>query len=259
MRFVLVAQMGKVGSSTVTDSIEAVGFRRVRVKPHKFKFRWLGRNPNANIIVHSHGTKPVRALMEAVRDRGLQEQTLVVSLVRDVLHRNISAFFQNVSNKAIRHWYLGAHEDVLKIDFNELMELFRTRHLSYLRDKIADWPDKFSAATGIPLLDRPFDTKRGVSLLREPDGVRFVMFQVEKLSQNWDVLREALEMPTLDMLVTHKSEEKWYGALYDRFKTHYRPNSYELDACYNSSLMRHYYSDEDRARFRGRWKVAESD
>jgi hypothetical protein len=256
MTFVLVYQMGKVGSSTVVDSLVEAGFSmlpQMRVWGMDLDSSDELGDPHRNFVVHSHDYLLMQQFLESCSRAGILEQVVVVSLIREFLPRNISAFFQNCDNSGNPPWYFGTRDQILAAPIEDLLEFFRKRHTNYVSALIKRWPKRFNRATGFPVLEREFDSERGVGAYQEPGRPKVFFCQTEKLNDNWDVLRRFLGLSTFAMTVTNEGSRKWYADIYRDFKRLYRPSQEELTLCYDNPIMRHFYSEQDLARFRAQW------
>jgi hypothetical protein len=119
-----------------------------------------------------------------------------------------------------------------------------------------DWFDtQLCPVTGIDVFDEPFDVARGWQIFAN-DRFRVLVFRFEDISR---VAGSALagllglaEAPD----VPHRNEgsAKSYAEVYDRFKQTVDLPDRLLDRAYSSRLATHFYTADELAGFRARWK-----
>lgn len=257
MSIILVYQMGKVGSKTVVDSLVGTGFKRIDHQAEKRLQQAI--EQGQNIVVHCHAHESTRSILDYCRTREMLNQVRVISLVREILPRNMSSFFQNFDKPGKRNWYFGPKKKIQHTSIKRLSIFFRKCNLRYVEKRICNWPQKFSDATGFQMLDHAFDTARGFSSYETDDGLRLYFCQTEMLTARWDSLRDYLELDTLPMIPSNVGDDKWYADIYARFKEAYVASDRELTACYDNDIMDHFYSESDLDRFRERWSGRNTD
>ena len=237
MRTVLIYQMGKVASTSIAWGVMH-GLRLPNIA--------LDHDADVSGVVHTHDHEAVRAYL---RDHGREEdrKVHVISLVRDLLRRTVSAFFQNVSNEQNRYWWIGTEDDILRMTMDELIAEFRARQWRHLDEVIHPWFDRFAAVTGTPVFDAPFPHHRGMWTARQ-GAVDVAILKVESLNSTLGTLGKWLGEPDLALHDENIGQAKWYGELYREFLQRFTPDEHEIEAYYQCRIARHFYSDEERAR-----------
>lgn len=217
---VYIYQMAKVGSSTVYYSL------RSQIK---------------RPIVHSHDFTPwhrlpeVRALHRAYHfDDQLPVQ--LISLVRDPIHRNLSAFFQDYER------FVGHPFDPNRVDMDEWRRIFleRVPHEFPLR-----WMDRIKAHFGIDVYSQSFPAE---GYIRYPDVGRVSLLIMRHDLPNQEksyILSDYLETPPLEIRNFNVTAPKEYGSAYQAFKKQLvLPEDY-LDRMAQSRYFQHFYSTEE--------------
>jgi len=158
--------MGKVGSSTILASL----------KPYSRQCLWppgkISDEPfwQYNNIIHSHSAKPIYHVMHHS-----DEEFIIISLVRDILQRNISAVFQSMCDETTGNQCFIAPENELrrwenKRIYNAIKNKLRLLNLS---DRLTAWYDAlFKSHFYYPDVDRyhidvyskPFDHRLGMQV-----------------------------------------------------------------------------------------------
>lgn len=240
MSVVLVYQMGKIGSVSIVEALAGAGFRKGSLDEAKT----AGSDP---VVVHAHSHAAVADLLGGQQD--LPELRIITGM-RRVLDRNVSAFFENADKPANAQWHFGPREKVLAAPVGELIAFFRPRNLAHTKRVVLPWFASFAATTGIDVLQRAFDTRAGWTIF-ESNGLRCLLYRQEDLVRVWGELRRFTGAP-LDPSRRNVGGNKWYAERYRAFKEAYRPSPAERELCERNDLMRHFYGENvaaDRARF----------
>ena len=250
----VVFQMGKVGSTTVSDSLEALSDR-----PHVYHSHFLTpaglewaetqyrTNYQRTKVLPGHVIDSV-----VLRDRldgGAPLGWRVVTLIRDPVARNLSSFFQTM--------YLDHPEvDVSHASDAAVKKLHGSFLEGFDHDFALRWlDDELGAALAVDPYDAVDDGSGGAFVL-EPSGVRpgVLILKLEQLRvAGVDALVRFFDREDVPLLDANAAESKEYGGLYSRFaETIEIPTTY-LDHMYESKLVRNFYTPDEVAEFRARW------
>jgi len=220
---VLVYQFGKVGSSSLHDSLAP---------------QWPG------VVVHTHSLKErdgESAEMAIARDtlRQRSERVFIITTVREPIGRNISAFFQNFERET------GVPENRNQtISIQRLIELFLA---SFPHDMPLTWFDQhFKDTTGIDIFQYEFP-RLGIQIIREGKIDLLLM-----LSEIPDWLKEIAvkRLLGLDEFRIHSanvSNEKPYAATYRAFLQSFIAPEWYLRKMYGSRFFQHFYAAHNDA------------
>lgn len=239
---VIVYQMGKVGSSSIVQSLEAQGvypvFHTHRLNPVNIEAARRakhGRRPEEE-------TTSLRLYRGIIRKRRL---TRFVSLVREPVARNVSAFFQNLEQ------FAGVKRGAQNIDLEPLTQQFLDEYDHAVPLK---WFDKeMYEMLGVDVYATPFPRDKGYLVLREGPFDVMVLRAEAPDAVKAEALQDFLGLDHLEIQRTNVSKQKWYAKAYDDFKKRLvLPKTY-LDAMYNTKYTRHFYSDEEIDRICERW------
>jgi hypothetical protein len=247
---VLVYTAPKVASSAVTEAIRAIEGQSV-------------------YQVHMISADSVRKLREEMRRRGLKRMkddalgledianaiasgliaprhpAKIVSLVRDPVARNISFYFETLDLL----WQIKrAHE---RVSMEQLLAQFHER---FRHGRGIDWFDnEFKPVLGIDVYEHVFPHDKGY--LRIDSGPYEVLLMRHDLNDRVKekCLAELVGVPTVTLAPRNVGAQKPYAAIYREFL-----NRIELPEDYvygllDSKYARHFYSPEERARFRTKW------
>lgn len=248
-KVVVVHQMGKVGSTSVASTLDGIDDSRLAVlhthvvdpqRRHELRNRpgrWAPLRPwtVGGVVERLHREDP---------DKPLE----IITLLRDPLARNISAYFQSLERyipSAVPPYTVG------DVTVDELIDVFRAE-FDHLRP--LTWFDReIHGVYGIDLLAEPFDPERG--WVRVVDGARAAtLIRTDRLDDVWPDVSEAILGRRVPLVAANESDDKFYADHYRRFRDEIRFTGDELDAVYDSDLCRHFYTDAERTELRSRWE-----
>lgn len=209
---VIVYQMGKVGSSSISDSLKAYGIRPV-FHIHKF-------NPPPN----NYGKRVYRDIIKKKRKANF------ITSVREPIARNISSFGGFIRN----------HPKYSVDDFVKRFPLYHKEE-----DRGLKWFDEeLKAITGINVFKHPFPKQRGWNVINK-GNFRLLILKIEKDDR---ILEKAI-INFLDLKrdftlnrtnVTRKKTE-----LYKKFKNKVIIPKWYIDKMLNSKYCHHFYSEKE--------------
>lgn len=246
---ILVYQMGKVGSTAVTRSLRAAGVRSRIYKPHFLTREGMGRAERQYRKNWTGGRRALHLwesqyLHQRVRRRRDGGKWRVVTLVRDPVARNVSAFFQTFD-----------------LDYGHRNEAETERLVdAFLRefewhDEPLTWLDaELRSVFGIDVYARPFPRSLGYEIY-ENDVASVLLLRLEGLEQAApQAFHKWLGLEGFAAVESNVGRAKSYSDSYRSFVENVRlPDSY-LDRMYGSRYARHFYSDEEINAFRARWE-----
>ena len=239
MKPIIVYQMGKVGSSSLSATLDKYSIPSLHI--HRYFFG-------------SYETPPknqVKAVIQKLRKRITfdyysisNKPTRVVSLYRNPLPRNISSFFQNLPA------YFKPAE-LKKLNFDQLRETFDATQ--FIQRTPQEWFDvELKQKTGMDILVHDFDQEVGFGRITN-DNWDLFLCAVESLDNLELELAEFLGLEKFQLVEANRSENKWYHDLYIEFLAQYKPDAQLLDQLYSSPTARHFYSPIQLQEFRSRW------
>lgn len=264
-RPIIVYQMGKVGSTTVRQSLAASNIDRKVYQVHTL-------HPELNHSIEQQRKNYLPEEREAALRRVWRNQYLyqrlvservsepwkIITLVRDPIARNIGTFFQHVDilDEDESAWHVRALSyefelTVPKDNIAGLVEMFfeRCRH-----DQALEFFDReFLGLWGIDVFAKSFPKERGYQIYSN-DQMQVLLMRLEDLNRcGAAALAQFLDQPDVPIVSKNVGSDKPYAALYSLFKnTAVLPAKY-IDKMYDSKLATHFYSPAELQRFRERW------
>lgn len=270
---ILIYQMGRVGSSSIRNSLFRCRDPRTKVvlMCHEF-FPIRDRDP-ARIDIEPTCRQYV--LREIDHDRRVFEQwplrrkagwllrkrfytrrihdayvrrgdeLRVITLVRDPVAHNVSLFFQ------VFDQYAGTTIERSGYDIEDMIRLFLDR---YLYSRPLTWLDaELKTTLGIDVYSQPFPTDEGYTVLS--DGrVRLIVLRAElDDTAKAHAIARFLDLDEFEIVRSNVTADKPHAEQYAEFKRRIRIPAPLLDELYESKFAKHFYSPDERARFRARW------
>ncbi|WP_335986098.1 putative capsular polysaccharide synthesis family protein [Spongiibacter tropicus] len=241
---VLIYTMGKVGSSDISKKL------KLSFQFHNFDQEIPAKNFSSRFTPHIY-----RYVVEALRWKILGRKLLrvfglpaaelkVISIVRDPVARNLSAFFQNLDESQV----IGG--SVSESEFYAY-----TNHMLPLV-----WFDvEFKRHLGVDVYAYPFDVEAGWCVI-EKEGFKILILQLEELSNLGEIVADFVgdDKVYLGGAKQNFSGDKWYGVLYSDLKAKIDISDEYLNLMYKSRFMKHFYGDEKTARMRAKWTQRDS-
>ncbi|MFK7977007.1 MAG: putative capsular polysaccharide synthesis family protein [Halioglobus sp.] len=260
---VVVLQMGKVGSSSVVRTLEA-GLtdhfvHHVHFLSDEFIERVEGQFKAAKSAKRGyHLDQHVAAsrYLNKYLTRDLAgKKPLLVSLVRDPVARNLSAFFQAFPVYfASPHQQRNATGSMAEFSADELERMFLDEFGEYRHNLPLTWFDEhIKAGFGLDIFADTFDQEAGYSLF-ENDQCSLLVLTVESLPDSLVAGMSALlGVKSIEVLRDNTATDKAYGDAYQQFMRTVRLSEEYLDRMYDSDFAKFFYPPDSIAKFRARW------
>ncbi len=251
---IVVYQMGKVGSSTVYRSLRSLDLPRPVHHVHL-----LNDLDTIEEGVRRSYTDPVGTLTQIEKGRKLRRRVLrnrattwrVISLVRDPVQRNVSAFFESVTEVIPDAYERWARDDLTLADIKTAF-LDRFDHeapLSWFQSQLLP-------VFGIDVFAVPFDTEKGYETYEAP-GARLLVIRLENLVDRGNAaIGEFLGLDEFELVPTNSATAKRYAALYSEFERRVTLPAGYLARMYDSRFARHFYTATEIEAFERRWTEA---
>ncbi|MEZ4677506.1 MAG: putative capsular polysaccharide synthesis family protein [Caldilineaceae bacterium] len=261
-RPLFVHQMGKVGSTTVVNSLLPYlqGQKRVIHQTHFLSFEGTAFVEELEISGHGSWQRlPPKTKRFLIKSRVLgqalsngypgQDKAQVITLVRDPVATNISGFFHNAD------WWpptLIAQCQARSTGWKTaLLEQFLT---TYPHDTPLRWFDiELKPIFGVDVYATTFPYAQGYQVY-ETAKTHLLLLKLEALNTSAPAAFQAfMGINDFALVKTNLAEDKWYADLYQEFMQDLSlPSSY-LSQLYDSRYTRHFYSNAERQALATRW------
>lgn len=246
-----VYQMGKVGSMSIVEELEHRGIGLPVIHSHMLTdFDRIADNACRQY------PNPVDVLFEVKRGRMIREWMAkaeedvrwnVISLTREPVGRNVSAFFQNIEQVLPN---IQGRLDIGDLHADELHELFL--HI-FNSNAPEHWFDAMMKPVfGVDVYEEPYSHERGFQI-QETHQSRVMVIRMEDLSRSVEpAMREFLRVSDFRARRANTAEQKYYGHVVRLFKQRPLPEWY-VEKMYDTRYARHFYSDAEIGRLRKKW------
>ena len=266
----LIYQMGKVGSKTIRSSLRAIKFDRPVFHVHfltpdrverteKERRKYLG-TEKMGLLRHVWQYQYLRKRMESGLDG--EKKWKIVTLTREPIGRNIATFFENLRMQPpdsggryrVQSDYYGIEGVFTMEDTDELMRLFFER--LYHDRPLVYFDEEIKSVFGIDVFASEFPIAQGYKVY-EGERADVLLIRLESLNDcARDAFKEFLNIEGFTLMNENIGSEKAYAPLYKKLKDSIiLPEAY-VDRMYTSKYTRHFYSEEEIARFRAKWRTS---
>ncbi len=241
----LIYTMGKVGSTELYNTIDnshQIHNLDSEAPAKNFSARFtpsLRRYIIESVRWKLLNRKLLKSLSEAKRDK---HSVKIITMVRDPVARNLSAFFQNLDQSQV------TAKTSITSDF-----FAYTNHLLPLT-----WFDvEFKKHLDIDIYRHPFDSTRGWERIRE-NGYDILILQLESLAHNVEIISDFIGSASYSLSqqkgTYNTGKTKWYAELYSSAKDHISFSEEYINLMYSSKFAKHFYSTHQLETFRQHWK-----
>jgi Putative capsular polysaccharide synthesis protein len=258
---VLVYQMGKVGSSTVVQTLETAQLSSPIYHMHTLTTRGIHETeehyygdrlrstspsqwPNTKHLFVSH------YLFKQLQQRGSNKKHWkIISLVRDPIARNISDFFENIEI-FIPDYY--ARRRCNEITANVLSKYFLTQYPDH--NVPLTWLDvELHSVFGVDVYATDFPKPCGYQIYAAKNADVLIL-RLESLATCLaPALKEFLGLPHGEPVNANQAANKEYYTAYREFRSQTTIPAAYLDRMYTSRYAQHFYTPEELNGFRAKW------
>ena len=242
--------------------------------------RSFGENKN---VVHTHKVSgEFRVNAEKSRWKRTNKKILIISVVRNLFDRNISHFFQQLSERNPDKgkwlynyaWYdacplegsLREFENIARdyyvtrrvrgecrfdlassireptLDQEELCEHFSIFNKIQSK-KLENWFDNLNSVLNTNVFDKPFDFKEKYSI-HTTGNVTILTLRFEDI-QYWQSVFDKIFIQSPILEEKNRSSEKWYSDMYRQFKKDYKYSKDDIDLMSNMDWTKFYYKKDE--------------
>ena len=232
---ILVYQPGKVGSSTVSDSLAAIGIPNTHVH---FLTRYHYGIAKENDAIN----------MKAYHDIFIRQKVVkIITLVREPVGRDLSSLFYNI-------WEFGLDcvmkpgETFIESCINNLVQ-----NGKYMNNEFDWFNEELKEIFSVDIYEHTFDRDKGYSIIRQ-DNIEVMVIKLERLSMLESAIGEFVGAPHFRLINSNEGESYPYRHLYNNIKEVIKIPRKVFDSHYNDSRMGHFYSEDDKSAFWAKWE-----
>lgn len=243
---VLVFTMAKVGSLSIYQSI-----RKYSTIP-SFHIHSLDEDEvrAGDQLCFDHGIYPdSRSPVSLINKTVItpQKPYKIISIFRNPLERNISAFFDAFE------FHVGMLPSKYKGSIEELKTLFYEKlNHTYA---INWYENHFLKGTGVNVYDRPFDTEKQYTVYTH--GSIEILLMDSRLvdTEKEKIVQEFCGIPDFKLTNLNVTDQMKHASLYAAFKNELRFDSEYLDQQLNSRFFSHFFTKEDKDVLHEKWLI----
>jgi hypothetical protein len=255
---IVIYQMGKVGSTTLTETLGALSLKMPIYQVHHLTEEGLKlMDYNAMIrerpVIRRRAYWSGKHLQRRLKPQAFYKKTwYVLTLTRDPVARNISGFFH-----LLKRDHPNLYADFGVIDNETLFPRLKdTFLLDFRHNKPLEWFDnEIKNVLNIDLYKQPFPSRRGYDIIQK-ENVRLLILRLEDLNACIQPALESWLGKSFDSILivsANRADEKPYESYYHAFNNWLvLPDDY-LHRMYESKFARHFYSTAELDRFFRGW------
>lgn len=242
---VLIYQMGKVASSSIKATLSRLDNLEI-IYTHRLSYAYA---KQLNLRKKTLGWKVVSLEPSSIKDLhasvSAEPRLKVITLIREPIARNISAFFQ------VLDAITGIKNAYSKLTIVELMDIFLKQ---YPHEIPLIWFDQeFKEALGIDVYNVPFPKDKGVMTLKKGRYEALVMRHDLNDHLKQQSMEAFLGIEPIGMQRDNISMDKPYSAVYELFKASIKLSDQYVTQLLESAYARHFYSKEECVLIRKKW------
>lgn len=252
--------MGKVGSTTLTESLSSTEIPYTIYKIHRLSKKGISidRQRYAQKGMLFSQCAAHHRLGSAIRSRleRIDAPIPIVTGTREPIDRAVSALFQTI------HWeYQHLIEPDGSINVERTLEFIHRTicEKKYPAWKACTWFDEeIKSVLKVDVYNYPFDEEKGFSLV-ENSKFRILILRRESFSRGFENGIPALLGRSVAMKRANRAESKQYSNAYRQVKRQLTLPKHTLDEYYTTKYVRHFYDSGEIDSYRTRWSSAQSD
>lgn len=250
---ILVHQMGRAASMTLTNTI-----RSMKLGQPVFHTHWLNTdsvkervdriNAWKNTGLGPLNVRVSEILAPEIEKRLEARQWQLVSVIREPVARNVSAFFLDI-DRFFNDFHNRYQKGNISLDHMQKVFLDEFPHQMPL-----DWFEKeVEKPFGINVFEANYDEDKGYTIAKK-GNVSLLVIKLDKLDNCYkSAFHEFFGKEPERLVNTHVTSASNLAPIYKEFITNaHFPDSY-LDRMYDCRYARHFYSEKEIESFREKW------
>ena len=240
---ILIYQMGKVGGSSINYSLNKYGLNGV-YKVHRMNQENI-KSVKINYI--QNGMKPVLEPGEWLYPKlvKVKQKIKIITLIREPIARNLSAFFQNYK------LFLGKEYSEGQFNLQHLIETFINK---YDHQVPLEWFDKeFKSVLNINVYNHDFNWNKGFINISTDKYESLILKCEISDSRKEKAIENFLKIENFNIQNANIGEKKVYSNDYKNFVKYIKLPVTYIDNMCNSKYMKHFYSNKEIDSIRERW------
>jgi len=229
MGLLLVYTMGKVASTTISESITSarIECHDIHTLRESSLFFQMKKSVETGVLPHNHIGRSINIYHRFQR----ASKVKIITCLRDSFSRNVSAIFQNLPQKEY------TLNDVRNIIENSAPDAPG----SWLRNE-------FAATIGINLLREKFNINDKYAVLKK-DRFEILSMRIDLSNDKKQELISDFVGEEIVLQNKNEAQNKWYDDLYREFRAKGELSEEWVTRCVKSKYMEKFYSEVERQQF----------
>ena len=252
----IVHQMGRVASMTMVNTLKSAmpdtpiyHTHYLNIPMLQQRIAEMDRKGQRHNQRHYQVSQALAPLLPQYLD---EHHWKVVTVVRDPVARNVSAFFLSIE-RYIPNFYRRFEQQ--QIAMPQVVELFLR---DYNHNIPLEWlDDEIKMPFGVDVYQQPFAADRGYSIIHH-NTVDLLILKLESLQSCYrDAFKEFVGIENASLQDTHiTKKDDTHGAYKSLLKVMRLPEEY-LDRMYSSKYAAHFFTEREIDSFKHKWLNAE--
>ncbi len=257
-RWILVFQMGKVGSISVATSLQKKMFLTPIFHIHMLSEKQTARMrdlAHRGIEIRKHlGLADFACEMRPIILKTNGARRKIISLVRDPVAQSVAT---TMSEFAENNPGIESHSSGFSPNEMPALHVFFAGRQDQEYNFIAPWFNtEIRDLFDIDVFAKPFPTEKGYDIYSSIQADLLVM-RLEDLDRcHRQAIEEFLGLRKFKLVNTNRAEDKGvaYSRAYQEFKNTVSLPDILLDKLYRIPWVKHFYTEAEIERFRSRWR-----
>ncbi|MCF6295140.1 MAG: putative capsular polysaccharide synthesis family protein [Flavobacteriaceae bacterium] len=241
---VFVYQMGKVASSSIYYSLKEK--KKVVYHVHRLNEKHIRELHKVQLentgLIESKAVDERGIRLYNIFIKNNKRPVYIISLARNPIERNMSAFFQNKEYYTKQHSYF---------DTDKLTNLFYNK---YDHDTPLMWFDReFKHCLNIDIYDSPFPKEKKYKILKS-ENLNILLMRVDlEDSIKENIISDFLGIKNFKLKNKNVGTLKSYNEEYKEFKRIIKLNESYINRMLNSKYANYFYTNEEINEIKKKW------
>lgn len=256
--WIIVFQMGKVGSMTVYRSLKErmrfIPVFHIHMLSEKQALRMQGLiERGIEVRRHKNLVEHAEQMRQKLTDQhGARKK--IISLVREPVDHLIAT---TMSEYRDRNPQVFENSGYFQPEHRAALHQLFLERSDFDYDFVAPWFDtEIRDLFGIDVFEKPFPSEQGYAIYRAKYA-DLLLIRMEDLNRcSRDAIANFLRLPGFELVNTNRAEDKGpaYSQVYAEFKKTVALPDDLLDKLYSIPWAKHFYSEDEITSFRSRWE-----
>lgn len=227
---ILIYQIGKVGSSTIYQTLKHENISTVHI----------------HHLIQKTGIIQMDNCTQYFIDKYQNDGAKIISLVREPIARALSEFMQGFGREYIL-------DNRCKSDDIQI-EARRWVTNSLEKNEEFEWFDReIKGLTGVDIYQHPFDKEQGYAWIKE-GKTEILLLKLEKLKENVNLIGEFVGKPGIELLSKNVGADKSSKYIYKELQRNFKlPANIIKQQFENNPKLDHFYTEAEKRVFFEKW------